>query len=205
MATPSGHVYCKECIVEFLLTKTQELKRQREAFEEQEKNKGVYCTRGRAGEEQRCVYTRITGALYYGYTSVLWLSSTRYVGARTYLVRDKMCTGILEVLGTQQFFSSSSSSSSYTSIGRYRTRHRKVPTESNIPGYLQYDGHCCSHVSSSPLSSPWPLKETRYIVLVLFYLVRGHETGSFTSGVVLYRYTLQTIFLRICWEMLVKG
>lgn len=39
MATPSGHVYCKECIVEFLLTKTQELKRQREAFEEQEKNK----------------------------------------------------------------------------------------------------------------------------------------------------------------------
>eukprot|EP00904_Undaria_pinnatifida_P013601 jgi/Undpi1/9371/HiC_scaffold_26.g11829.m1 len=39
MATPSGHVYCKECIVEFLLTKTQELKRQKEAFEEQEKNK----------------------------------------------------------------------------------------------------------------------------------------------------------------------
>ena len=41
MATPSGHVYCKECIVEFLLTKTQELKRQREAFEEQERTKGM--------------------------------------------------------------------------------------------------------------------------------------------------------------------
>ena len=41
MATPSGHIYCKECIVEFLLAKTQELKRQREAFEEQEKNKGA--------------------------------------------------------------------------------------------------------------------------------------------------------------------
>lgn len=41
MATPSGHVYCKECIVEFLLTKTQELKRQREAFEAQQKDQGV--------------------------------------------------------------------------------------------------------------------------------------------------------------------
>ncbi|CAM9526048.1 unnamed protein product [Ascophyllum nodosum] len=38
MATPSGHVYCKECIVEYLLAKTQELKRQREAFEAQAKN-----------------------------------------------------------------------------------------------------------------------------------------------------------------------
>lgn len=41
MATPSGHLYCKECIVEYLLAKTQELKRQREAFEAQEKNQGV--------------------------------------------------------------------------------------------------------------------------------------------------------------------
>lgn len=40
MATPSGHVYCKECIVEFLLAKTQELRRQREAFEAQEKSQG---------------------------------------------------------------------------------------------------------------------------------------------------------------------
>lgn len=40
MATPSGHIYCKECIVEYLLVKTQELKRQREAFEAQEKEKG---------------------------------------------------------------------------------------------------------------------------------------------------------------------
>lgn len=40
MATPSGHIYCKECIVEFLLAKTQELKRQKEAFEAQEKAKG---------------------------------------------------------------------------------------------------------------------------------------------------------------------
>ncbi|CAM9865480.1 unnamed protein product [Ectocarpus sp. 6 AP-2014] len=41
MATPSGHVYCKECIVEFLLTKTQELKRQREAFEAQQKDQAT--------------------------------------------------------------------------------------------------------------------------------------------------------------------
>ncbi|CAM9216970.1 unnamed protein product [Pylaiella littoralis] len=41
MATPSGHVYCKECIVEFLLTKTQQLKRQREAFEAQEKSQAT--------------------------------------------------------------------------------------------------------------------------------------------------------------------
>ncbi|CAN0175410.1 unnamed protein product [Scytosiphon promiscuus] len=41
MATPSGHVYCKECIVEYLLAKTQELKRQREAFEAQEKSKAT--------------------------------------------------------------------------------------------------------------------------------------------------------------------
>lgn len=46
MATPSGHVYCKECIVEFLLAKTQELRRQREAFEAQEKTQGelISCT-----------------------------------------------------------------------------------------------------------------------------------------------------------------
>lgn len=43
MATPSGHIYCKECIVEFLLAKTQELRRQREAFEAQEKSQGVLC------------------------------------------------------------------------------------------------------------------------------------------------------------------
>ena len=42
MATPSGHVYCKECIVEYLLAKTQELKRQREAFEAQAKNEGMF-------------------------------------------------------------------------------------------------------------------------------------------------------------------
>lgn len=40
MATPSGHIYCKECIVEFLLAKTQELKRQKEAFGAQETAKG---------------------------------------------------------------------------------------------------------------------------------------------------------------------
>eukprot|EP00903_Cladosiphon_okamuranus_P017036 g15701.t1 len=41
MATPSGHVYCKECIVEFLLAKTQELRRQREAFEAQERTRAT--------------------------------------------------------------------------------------------------------------------------------------------------------------------
>lgn len=40
MATPSGHVYCKECIVEFLLAKTKELRRQKEAFEAQQKTQG---------------------------------------------------------------------------------------------------------------------------------------------------------------------
>lgn len=117
MATPSGHVYCKECIVEFLLTKTQELKRQKEAFEEQEKNKGVSCTSISAGEE----HNMYTSAGIYSYrtrggsglcTLVLYTheqygcSSNRqqglYAGARTYDTRYLAChngctriTGIL--------------------------------------------------------------------------------------------------------------
>jgi nitric oxide synthase-interacting protein len=29
MATPSGHIYCRECIIEYLLAKTRDLKRHR--------------------------------------------------------------------------------------------------------------------------------------------------------------------------------
>lgn len=62
MASPSGHLYCKECIVEYLLLKTQELKRQKEAFEEQQKAKGEQGTQlswrskgGTSGPEARLV------------------------------------------------------------------------------------------------------------------------------------------------------
>ncbi|CAN0250942.1 unnamed protein product [Discosporangium mesarthrocarpum] len=37
MATPSGHMYCRECIVGYLLAQTQEIKRQRAAYEAQER------------------------------------------------------------------------------------------------------------------------------------------------------------------------
>jgi len=33
MATPSGHIYCRECILEYILKKTKELKRYRAAYE----------------------------------------------------------------------------------------------------------------------------------------------------------------------------
>ncbi|CAM9960550.1 unnamed protein product [Choristocarpus tenellus] len=40
MATPSGHIYCRECIVGYLLARTQELKKQKAAYEAQETAKG---------------------------------------------------------------------------------------------------------------------------------------------------------------------
>lgn len=65
MATPSGHVYCKECIVEFLLAKTQELKRQREAFEAQEKTKGKYIARSPGSLVSSFMYEFQVSAAFY--------------------------------------------------------------------------------------------------------------------------------------------
>ncbi|CAM9161086.1 unnamed protein product [Chrysoparadoxa australica] len=39
MATPSGHVYCRECILAYLLAKKQDLRRQQEAYDAQQKAK----------------------------------------------------------------------------------------------------------------------------------------------------------------------
>ncbi|CAM9561846.1 unnamed protein product, partial [Heterosigma akashiwo] len=36
MASPSGHLYCKECIFQYLMTRTKELKRQRRRYEAQQ-------------------------------------------------------------------------------------------------------------------------------------------------------------------------
>ncbi|KAG5186762.1 hypothetical protein JKP88DRAFT_308871, partial [Tribonema minus] len=65
MATPSGHIYCRECILEYLLVKTKDLKRQRAAYEAQQQAQAERAVAADAEKQQRSVdkFVKTQGAV----------------------------------------------------------------------------------------------------------------------------------------------